>query len=261
MQGVSPLQSGINTLPFVISMVLASILNGGITAKIGYYVPSMLLCPAIMATGLGLMSTLRVGESVARWAGFEILAGAGLGLGMQASSLAAQAVLAKPDIPTGIAIMFFAQQLGGAIFTSVGQNLLSNTLAAGLAGIPGIIAVDPGQIGQIGAADILSVVPPEHQPQAREVYNHALQRIFLCGTGVACVGILAALAMEWKNVRGTGPRTPGAQQPPPKDMNEQSSPAPTLPDKDRGGSDSSALHRQQADSHLDLEKGATSANT
>ncbi|KAH7035706.1 major facilitator superfamily domain-containing protein [Microdochium trichocladiopsis] len=209
-RGVSPLQSGINTLPFVISMVLASILNGGVTTKIGYYVPSMLLCPAIMAVGQGLMSTFTVTESTGNWVGYEIVAGVGLGLGMQAANLAAQAVLPKPDIPTGIAIMFFAQQLGGAIFTSVGQNLLSTTLASDLIGIPGI---DPSQVGSVGAADVVSAVPPEFQPQVREIYNHALNRIFLCGMGVACVGVLAALAMEWKNIKKTGPGLNGGQPP------------------------------------------------
>jgi len=251
-RGTTALQSGINTLPFVISMVLASILSGGVTTKIGYYVPSMLLCPSIMAVGLGLMSTFTVAEPNSRWIGYEIIAGFGLGLGMQAANLAAQAVLPKPDIPTGIAIMFFAQQLGGAIFTSVGQNLLSTTLASGLVGIPNIV---PSQIGTVGAADIVSAVPSEYQPQVRELYNHALSRIFLCGTGVACVGILAALAMEWKNIKKTGPNAPG--QPP--QGKPTSSSAPPSTDTGPDTQDISANHVSKI--YLGIETGASFAKS
>lgn len=233
-------------------MVLASIFSGGVTTKIGYYVPSMLLCPSIMAVGLGLMSTFTVAEPNGHWIGYEIIAGFGLGLGMQAANLAAQAVLPKPDIPTGIAIMFFAQQLGGAIFTSVGQNLLSTTLASGLLDIPGI---ESSQIGTVGAADIVSAVPAEYQPQVRELYNYALRRIFLCGTGVACIGILAALAMEWKNIKKTGPNAPG-QPPQGKPLSSSASPSPS-PGPD--AQDVSANHVSKI--YLGVETGASFAKS
>ncbi|KAI1853207.1 hypothetical protein JX266_001913 [Neoarthrinium moseri] len=203
-QGVSAVKSGIYTIPIVLSMVVASIMSGGVTQKIGYYVPAMIISPSLLAVGEGLMSTFSPGESSSRWIGYQFLAGFGLGIGMQSSGLAVQAVLGRPDVPTGVSIIFFMQQLGGAIFTSVGQNLLSTYLVDELSGvIPGGDAA--GIVGS-GATDIVSKVPENLRDTILQIYNHAITRIFLCGMGVALVAAVAALFVEWKNIKKTGPR-------------------------------------------------------
>ncbi|KAI1824004.1 MFS general substrate transporter [Xylaria intraflava] len=212
-KGVSATQSGINTLPFVLSLVVGSTLSGAFTAKVGYYVPAMILSPSLLAIGQGLMSTFRVDEPSANWIGYQFIAGFGLGLGMQSSNLAAQAVLPIPDVPIGIAIMFFAQQLGGGIFTSVGQNLLSSYLVSHLK-IPGLA---PEQITSQGATGLVSSVAPEFKPLVMAAYNKAISKIFICAMGVALVAVVAALFLEWKNVKkirpaGAPPGTvPGAR--------------------------------------------------
>ncbi|KAI5866509.1 MFS general substrate transporter [Durotheca rogersii] len=201
-QGVSATQSGVNTLPFVLSLVVGSILSGGFTQRVGYYVPAMLACPAIMAIGEGLMTTFRVNETTGHWVGYQFIAGFGLGMGMQTAGLAAQAVLANPDVPIGIALMFFCQQLGGAVFTSVGQNLLSTYMVAHVAEVPGL---DPKQITNQGAADVVNNVAPEYQLGVRELYNKAITKIFLCCMGIVLVAFVAAFFVEWKNIKKTGP--------------------------------------------------------
>lgn len=206
-KGASATQSGIYTLPFVLSLVVGSTLSGAFTQKVGYYVPAMIASPSLLATGQGLMSTFRVNESSSHWIGFQVIAGFGLGLGMQAASLAAQAVLPIPDVPIGIAIMFFAQQLGGGIFTSVGQNLLSTYLVSHL-DIPGL---SPEQITSEGATDLVSSVDPKYQLAVKTVYNQAISQIFRAAMGVALVAVVAALFMEWRNVKKIG--APGASPP------------------------------------------------
>ncbi|KAI0378037.1 MFS general substrate transporter [Hypomontagnella monticulosa] len=201
-QGVSAVQSGINTLAIVLSLVVASIIAGGSTQKLGYYVPVMILCPAILAVGQGLLSTIRVDEDSPHWIGYEIIVGFGMGLGMQSAGLAAQAVLPKPDIPTGVSIMFFCQQLGGGVFTSVGQNLLTSYMVEHAYEVPGL---DPKQITTQGATDLVSNVPPEQRAGVKQLYNESITRIFICGMGVALVAFVASFFMEWKNIKKTGP--------------------------------------------------------
>ncbi|KAI0817596.1 MFS general substrate transporter [Xylaria sp. FL0064] len=205
-KGVSATQSGIYTLPFVLSLVVGSTLSGAFTQKVGYYVPAMIASPSLLAVGQGLMSTFRVNESSSHWIGYQVVAGFGLGLGMQAASLAAQAVLPVPDVPIGIAIMFFAQQLGGGIFTSVGQNLLSTYLVSHLH-IPGLSA---DQITSEGATDLVNSVAPQYRLTVKTIYNQAISQIFRCAMGVALVAVVAAVFMEWKNVKKTGKPGPGA---------------------------------------------------
>ncbi|KAI0434080.1 major facilitator superfamily domain-containing protein [Xylaria sp. FL1042] len=195
--GANAIQSGIYTLPFVLSLVVSANISGIIIKKTGYYVPVMIICPSLMTIGLGLMTTFRVGEKPSHWIAYQFVTGLGLGFGIQASNIATRAVLPMPDVPTGLAIIFFFQQLGGAIFTSVGQSLLSTFLVENLNGIPG---VDPSALTNQGATDIISTLPTGYQAQVKVVYNYAITRIFKCAYGVSIVAVVAALFMEWKNV-------------------------------------------------------------
>lgn len=204
MKRVSALNSGIYTLPLVLSLVASSLINGVATARIGYYVPSMLLCPSIMAIGEGLLSTLTRGAPQSHWVGYQFLSGFGLGMGMQTGSLAVQTVLPMADVSMGIACIFFAQQLGGAIFTTVGQTILSNLLVSRLAGVQGI---NPAQIVESGATELADIVPAEDLNIVLDAYNYTLTRIFLAAMGLAFGALLCAFAMEWKSIKkaGAGP--------------------------------------------------------
>ncbi|KAF6802503.1 MFS aflatoxin efflux [Colletotrichum sojae] len=197
-QGADPVDSGIYTIPLVLSIVVSSVISGGMTQKIGYYVPSMILCPCIMSVGLGLMSTFRPGTSSAHWIGYQFLTGFGLGFGMQTVGLAVQAVLPKEDVSTGVSISFFSQQLGAAIFVSAGQSILSNLLVSELSGISGLPAqaiVDSGatKLRDHASGEVLDLVV--------RAYNHACTRIFLAGMGLSLATLVCALFMEWKNIK------------------------------------------------------------
>ncbi|CAK7206856.1 hypothetical protein SEUCBS139899_009662 [Sporothrix eucalyptigena] len=214
---VNPLRSGVYTIPLVLSLVVSSIGSGIITQKIGYYVPSMILAPVIMSVGEGLMSTFTPNTGSNHWIGFQFIAGFGLGFGMQIGNLAAQTVLEPQDISTGVAIMFFVQQLGGAVFTTVGQTILSNLLVSQLKDVPGI---DTKAIVNVGATELASVVPPQFLPLVIDAYNFACTRIFLTGMGLAFASLVCAFFMEWRSIKKPpggpgGPRGPGGQGGPP----------------------------------------------
>jgi MFS family permease len=204
-KAVDPLKSGIYTLPLVLSLVVSSIMSGIFTQKLGYYVPSMIFAPSLMSVGEGLMSTFNADTSESRWVAYQFLAGFGLGFGMQTSGLAVQTVLPPKDIPTGIAVNFFVQQLGGAVFTSVGQAILTNLLASRLSNIPGF---DSLSVVNQGATNLRDAVPPQYLDQVVSAYNYACQRIFLTSMGLAFASLLCALGMEWKSIKKGGYKPP-----------------------------------------------------
>ena len=138
-------------IPTVLSLVVASIVSGQITARVGYYVLAMIISPIIGSVGAGMIATLNQDSGHAMWIGYQVLFGFGLGLAMQVTSLAAQAVLPREDVSIGTAVMFFSQQLGGAIFVSVGQNVFINSLVSGLANAPGLSAM---AVVNTGATDL-----------------------------------------------------------------------------------------------------------
>ena len=210
--GIDPVQSGVYTIPLVLSLVVASILSGALTQRIGYYVPAMILCPCVTAIGQGLLTTFTPTTDSAHWIGYQFIVGFGVGLGMQSVGLAVQATLPAEDIPTGISITFFAQQLGGAVFVAVGQTILSSLLIQKLADLPGL---DPQVIVQTGATELHHVVPEQFLPAVTEAYNYACTRIFFAGVALALAQLLCACCVEWRSIKK------GKQGPPVKGPTEK----------------------------------------
>ncbi|KAF2625506.1 major facilitator superfamily transporter [Macroventuria anomochaeta] len=198
-KGVSAFQSGANSLPLVLSTVFASILSGGLIQRIGYYTPFMIIGSCCMAVGTGLITTLATSTETAKWIGYLIVLGIGVGFSMQHANLAVQVVLEKQDIPIGTAMLSLCQTLGGAVFTAVGQNLYIDKFSEGLQRIEGI---DVGHVLNSGATDLTRSVAPELQEKVLEAYNRSLtQGTFLAVLFVACLAVPAALGMEWRSVK------------------------------------------------------------
>jgi EmrB/QacA subfamily drug resistance transporter len=204
---VSAMQSGIRTIPLVLSVVVGSIVSGGGTQKIGYYTPFMIAGSVLMSVGAGLLTTWNTHISSGIWIGYQIMLGLGVGFTMQHPNLAIQIVLEKPDIPTGTALLSLCQTLGGAVFVAVGQNTFIDKFLAGLMAIPGI--KDPHRLVEAGATDLTTMVPAGVRDAVLEAYNNSLTKgpFFACMI-VACLTVPAALGMEWRSVKE------GMQQPP-----------------------------------------------
>lgn len=182
----------------ILSLVLASIFAGILITKLGYYVPFMYLSTTLVSIGSGLITTFSASTSQPVWIGYQILYGVGLGTGMQQPSLAAQTVLDKNDVSTGVAIMFFMQSLGGAIFMCISQALFTNYISTNLVKIPD---VDMTKIQKMGATDLEEIVPGNKLDDVLSCYNEGLRRAFIVVVAVSCLLILPVLGMEWKSVK------------------------------------------------------------
>ena len=151
-----------------------------------------------MSIGAGLITTWTPDTLHPKWIGYQVIFGCGIGLGMQQASLAAQAVLSRKDAPIGIALVMFCQQLGGAVFVSVGQSVFTNQLVKGLRNVAGI---SPAVVVNTGATDIRHVVDPSNLRAVLVAYNGALTRTFTVALAMACFSIIGALSIEWKNIK------------------------------------------------------------
>jgi len=198
-KGVSAFQSGANSLPLVLATVFASILSGGVIQKVGYYTPFMIFGSCCMAIGTGLITTLTIDTEKARWIGYLIIVGIGVGFSMQHANLAVQAILKKRDVPVGTAMLSLCQTLGGAVFTAVGQNLYIDKFTDSLRHIEG---VDVGRVLDSGATALTNTVPPNVKGEVLKAYNNSLTHgTFLAVLFVACLSVPAALGMEWRSVK------------------------------------------------------------
>lgn len=146
-------------MALVPGITVIAVIAGFITKKIGYYTPWMVIGAVLMSIGAGLITTFTVHTSHPKWIGYQVLFGLGMGIGMQQPNVAVQTVLQRRDVPTGASLVFFFQDLGGSLFTSVANNLFDNKLKEGLQNIPGI---DAKIIKNVGATDLRRFVPPGH---------------------------------------------------------------------------------------------------
>ncbi|EGD94048.1 major facilitator superfamily transporter [Trichophyton tonsurans CBS 112818] len=197
-KGTTAVQSGIDTIPMVLSLVVGSILSGSIITATGHYVPWMYVSTVLMSIGAGLTTTFKADTNHSAWIGYQVLFGFGIGTGMQQASLAAQTVLNMKDLSTGVSLMFFAQSLGGALFVAISQSLFSNALASNLAKVPGL---DVQAVLASGAKDLSKVVPLDKLPLVLPLYNDSLRRSFIVSLAVSCLMILPTIGMEYRTIK------------------------------------------------------------
>ncbi|KAF4638009.1 hypothetical protein G7Y89_g53 [Cudoniella acicularis] len=197
-KGVTAAESGIRLLPLMLSMVFGSISGGLINSKIGYYTPLAIIGSCIMSVGAGLLTTLQVDTGEAKWLGYQILYGIGLGLCFQVPNLATQTALPKKYVPIGLALMLFGQLLGAAVFVAVGENVLSNQLVQRLSEIPGF---NSSLITEGGATSLLGKLPGNLQETVLTAYNEALRKVFQVGLIVSCFAALSSATLEWRSIK------------------------------------------------------------
>ncbi|KAJ7485597.1 DHA14-like major facilitator [Mycena latifolia] len=199
-KGVSAVKSGIDNLPMILSLVISSLIAGGIITAVGYYAPFMILSAILMGAGAGLISTFDISTEHAHWIGFQVIFGLGVGFGLQQPVMAVQTVLRLQDIPIGTSLINCMQMLGGALFVSVGQNVFTNKLTTGIAGqVPG---VNPAIVLRVGATSLHNSIDSEHLPAVLAVYNQSLVSAFYVAVALACLSVVGALTIEWKSVKG-----------------------------------------------------------
>lgn len=195
--GVSAAESGVRLLPLLLSLVFGTVSGGFVNSKIGYYTPLAILGSCMMSIGAGLLTTLQVDTIQAKWIGYQVLYGIGLGWCFQVPNLAAQTVLPKADVPIGVALVIFNTLLGATVFVAVGENVFSTQLLQQLSGISGL---DSSLITSGGVTSLLGSISPDLQETVLIAYNEALRKVFKVGLIVSCFSVLGAAMLEWKSV-------------------------------------------------------------
>ena len=202
-KGDSAIRSGYSTLPFILSMVVGSIMSGVFVNRIGYYNPPILLGAVLCPIGCGLFTLFKPSTPHPMWIGVQVLYGFGVGLGLQQTNIAAQTVLERKDVPTGISVVFFGQGLGGSISVAMAQNILDNKLISGLTGINGLT---PKGVSGTGATDLRNVFTKAQLPMVLRVYNHALVIVFYIALAFAIAAMAGGVLLEWKTVKKPQPK-------------------------------------------------------
>ncbi|KAF4338224.1 HC-toxin efflux carrier TOXA [Fusarium beomiforme] len=204
----SPQDSGIALIPLLLSNVLFVMLGGVLVSKIGYYTPFAIAGSAIFIAGAALITTWTADVTKAKWIGYQILTGAGMGWVLQQPAIAIQTVLSESDSPIGLSILNFLIFLGGTIFVTVSQTLLEGQLENRIAKyVPG---VDINELANSGATNLWKLVPSDKVAVVLNAYNDSMRSIWYLGLGMGCFALITAFGFEWKNVKGNQKTTQAA---------------------------------------------------
>jgi len=139
----------------------------------------------------------------------QIIVGVGIGVGLQQPNIAAQTVLSDSDMSIGLSLLNFVNFLGGTIFITVSQTLLETKLLKNLS--PIIPNLDAATLQNGGATTLRNMVSADRLPVVLDVYNDSIRSIWYLVLGLACLGLVASLGMEWKSVKGKKDKTSEAK--------------------------------------------------
>ncbi|KAG0649981.1 Efflux pump roqT [Hyphodiscus hymeniophilus] len=192
--------SGIRTIPYLASMIVATAVVGTTVQQVGIYKPFMVLGGVIFTIGAGMLYTLRVNPYAGSWIGYQLLSGFGLGCGVQLPFIAVSVVLKKKDLAIGNALAIFFNSLGGAISISIAQNIFSNGLGSNLPEYAPDVSVS-GVIGA-GATHLRQYVKPEDLAGVIRAYMQALSQSYAMLIAVGGIATICAYFVEWKSIKG-----------------------------------------------------------
>jgi EmrB/QacA subfamily drug resistance transporter len=204
-QGFSPVQTGVRTLPLSLALMVTAPVSGWLTEKFGPR-PAMVIGLAAVAGGLFSLTSLRADSGYqALWPAFVLL-GAGIGLVLTASSDAIIGNASVDDAGVAGGLQSTAVQLGGVLGTTILGSVVSSRVGSVLveqltgAGTPAAVAAKLTAAKELVAQGVSPTMPGMPAPLANAVAQGS-HGAFLVGlhasmiVAAAAAGVGALLAM------------------------------------------------------------------
>ncbi|KAM0708905.1 hypothetical protein Q7P35_002941 [Cladosporium inversicolor] len=197
--GVTPTMSGVYMLPSILAQLFAAVFAGRLVGVVGRYTPFVFACVILTSIGYGLCSTFSIGTSTGEWIGYQILFGAGRGLGFQMPIVAVQNTLPPTQAPIGMSIIMFSGMLGGALLLSFSATIFTQSLRKE------IPIQDPGAdaraIVAAGATEFRKILDPSELGGILTAYAKSIDRVFYLITALTAVSFFLAFGLGFKDIR------------------------------------------------------------
>lgn len=202
----SSLQSAVSILPSCCGVVGFALLSGVAVEISRRYLWQFWISWITIAVGIGIISIFDKGTSVAETAGFQIIAGVGLGALWTVPALSMQASAASVEdqaLAVGILVAFrlFGALIGLAIASTVFASVFEKSIAA-LQPLPAAAAPLNQASQAIGFIPGLKGldVPPNVLAGILQVYRESFQVIWYVMAGFACIGLFSSLFIKEKSI-------------------------------------------------------------
>ena len=192
-------QSAIRNLALIIASMVFQIITGAGMSNLGYAAPFIISGATIATIAFGLIYTLDITSNTGMWLGYQVMAGAGLGMSFQSPVMNAEALSSYEDLASTNAVLLFFQSMGGAFFVSASEAAFENKL---LRELPRLVPdVNPGQVLAVGATGLREAFTPQQLPGILTAYMDGLKVSFALCIALAGISALISFAMPWTNLK------------------------------------------------------------
>jgi EmrB/QacA subfamily drug resistance transporter len=197
-RGASPTESGLQLVPVMAGVLVASIASGQIISRTGHYRAWPIAGTAVACVGMLALSTMDAGTSTSLSALEMLVLGLGLGMVMQVLVLAVQNAVDYEDLGVATSGATLFRSIGGSIGTAIlgtiFTNRLDDLLAASGAATADVGALDPSALAKLPAAAHDAFI---------DAFTDALDLVFLVAACVVAVAFLFTWLLEERPLRTT----------------------------------------------------------
>jgi EmrB/QacA subfamily drug resistance transporter len=127
-KGASPTMAGLQMIPFVLGIMVGSILSGQLISRTGRYRIFPIIGSSLMVAALALFATIGADTPLWRVMLIMVLMGLGLGGNMQPMITAVQNAVSPREIGVATSSVAFFRSMGGTLGTAVFLSVLFNVL-------------------------------------------------------------------------------------------------------------------------------------
>lgn len=195
--GADALTSGLHLLPLIVSCSLSAAGAGVFIQQTGKYRPLMYAAQVLLTLGAGLFIDLEFEKNIAKLFAFEILAGVGVGLNIEAPVLAAQASTTVRDTAAVVATMGFLRSIATAVSVVVGGVIFQNAMRSENSGL--VDQLGPSLAAQFDGGNAstniegIGALPGDQKIVVRQAYFHALRTVWIMVSKISCRARLGRL--------------------------------------------------------------------
>lgn len=192
--GKSPTVAGMMSLPMIFGLLVSSTVAGQLITKHGRWKVYLVTGAATMTAGMLLLGTIGADTGVLLLSVYMAVLGIGVGMLMQNLVLAAQNDVPAHELGAATSVLTFFRSMGGAIGVSALGAVLANRVTSLTTEKLG-----PATTGG-GSAEVpdLATLPEPVLRIVQDVYGTATADIFLVGTPIAFLALVAVLFIREK---------------------------------------------------------------
>ncbi|KAF9368541.1 hypothetical protein CPB97_004500 [Podila verticillata] len=195
--------AGLEMLPLIVGLLIASIGSGVMVSKWGQYRPFIWVGLALCTTGTGLLTLLTPDSSRGTIIGYLFIVGFGLGCSMQTTMLAIQSSVETKDIAVATANATFFRTVGSVLGVAITGTVFNNQVKNNLAPL---IAVNPDVAKVIVDSYLAPTFGPEMEREILNAYMGALRHSFIvCIPFMGLAFLCSMLIRHHKLRRARGP--------------------------------------------------------